>query len=327
MDNLDKKNIAIIGLGEIGSRHLQALSKITIPSSLYAVDPSNKSTSIAKSRLKEEASNQTIDFHFLNSVEELPKKLALVIISTSSDIRLSILESLFKNKIEVENIVFEKVVFQRPKDFDKAKNLLSKNRIKSWVNCPRRSWPIYMDLRSFLKEKKDLFFILKGGEWGMACNAIHFIDLIEWLTSSEILEIDIDELDPAILESKRKGFIEISGKLKVHYTGQNRIHLFSDVNSSQVPEIEIFGKGFKVCIDESLGKLLIEKDDESDLKEFEIPYQSELSNKIAEDILLRKTTKLPCFDESMRQHTIMLNAFQKHIENTTLTKIDYCPIT
>ena len=88
MDKIDVKNIAIIGLGEIGSRHLQALSNITLPCKIYGVDPSKIALSVAKSRLEEFSVNQDPDTHFLHSVEKLPKQLGLVIIATSSDIRL-----------------------------------------------------------------------------------------------------------------------------------------------------------------------------------------------------------------------------------------------
>ena len=231
------------------------------------------------------------------------------------------------NIIKIENIIFEKVAFQSSKEFERADVLLRKNNIDSWINCPRRAWPIYNELRNLLREKEDLSIILKGGDWGLACNSIHFIDLIEWLTSSEICGIKIDELDPEILDSKRKGFIELSGKLKVNFTGQNEMHLLSDIKSTKVPEIEIYGKSFKVSINESLGKLLIEEGKKSQLIDFKVPYQSQLSNRISEDILLKQTVLLPSFEESMRQHTFMLDALQKHIENISLTKIDYCPIT
>ena len=327
MDRINVTNIAIIGLGEIGSRHLQALTNIALPCKIYGVEPSKLALNIAKSRLEELSANQLPEIQFFHSVEELPKQLGLVIIATSSDIRLKILESLFDNNIEVENIIFEKVVFQRSEDFEKANRLLSNNQTASWVNCPRRSWPIYQELRSLLKKRDELNFVLKGGDWGMGCNSIHFIDLIEWLTASKIFEISIDKLDPVIFESKRKGFMEFSGKLKVNYTGKNKLHLISDVKIKQTPEIKITGKDFKICINESKGTLLIEKENESNSQEFKTPYQSEMSNFIAEDILIRKKANLPGFDESMRQHIIMLNALQDHIQNTTLTKIDYCPIT
>ena len=109
MDTSCKKNIAIIGLGEIGSRHLQALADINIACSLFAVDPSMKSTSVAKSRFQENLSNHELDINFLNSVDDLPKQLGLVIIATTSDIRLNVLESLLTNIIKIENIIMKSI--------------------------------------------------------------------------------------------------------------------------------------------------------------------------------------------------------------------------
>ena len=40
MYSLEIKNILLVGCGEIGSRHLQALAKMEMPVRIWAIDPS-----------------------------------------------------------------------------------------------------------------------------------------------------------------------------------------------------------------------------------------------------------------------------------------------
>ena len=47
------KNIAIIGGGQIGSRHLQGLAKLSKQFQIYVVDPDKQALSIAKQRYLE----------------------------------------------------------------------------------------------------------------------------------------------------------------------------------------------------------------------------------------------------------------------------------
>ena len=55
------KNILIIGSGELGSRHLQALTKTNININIQVVDPSNESLKIASERFKEFPENKNVN--------------------------------------------------------------------------------------------------------------------------------------------------------------------------------------------------------------------------------------------------------------------------
>ena len=46
-----QNSIALVGLGEIGSRHLQALTVISSNTDLYCVDPNVDSMKLARSRI------------------------------------------------------------------------------------------------------------------------------------------------------------------------------------------------------------------------------------------------------------------------------------
>ena len=60
-----------------------------------------------------------------------------------------------------------------------------------------------------------------GGNWGLACNAIHFIDLVSG-GLGEFIIIDNSGLEAWF--SVREGFYEVTGKLVANYSKGIRIN-------------------------------------------------------------------------------------------------------
>ena len=318
-------NIAIIGLGEIGSRHLQALIKCNFPVHIHCVDPSSQSIKTAKLRASLNEIKNSSSVSYYQSFIGIPHNIDLAVIATSAKIRLQVFKSLVST-CKVRNILFEKVLFQKISEYEEASSMLEFNEISSWVNCPRRAWPIYKEVKRLLEKRKNISFRLKGGSWGMGCNSIHFIDIFEWLTASKLSKIDIKGLNSKMILSKREGFQEFTGNLELCFNHDNK--LFLESNTEEMPsQIEISAEELNIKIDESSGTLIIKKENKIETKIFPTPYQSDLSNLIANDILINNKTILPSFSESVRQHIVMLTAFQRHIENISGKKIDHCPIT
>ena len=111
------KNIALIGVGQLGSRHLQALAKIDIPVILQIVDPNTDSLKLAQGKYLEIPKNHNIhSIDFLTKIDELTANLDLCIIATNSDVRFKVFQELVSKK-KVPYIVFEKIVFQSEKQF------------------------------------------------------------------------------------------------------------------------------------------------------------------------------------------------------------------
>ena len=54
-----------------------------------------------------------------------------------------------------------------------------------------------------------------GENWGLSCNSLHFIDLICYLTDSNIISINTSGVSDKIMSSKRAGFIEFTGSIDV----------------------------------------------------------------------------------------------------------------
>ena len=105
--------IVIIGSGQLGSRHLQALSLLDRPALIFVVDPNEDSLKLAEKRFLEisNAGNRIVDVKYCSSIDKIPNHIDLAIISTNSDIRRAIIENLL-NCCRVNYLILEKVLFR-----------------------------------------------------------------------------------------------------------------------------------------------------------------------------------------------------------------------
>lgn len=330
-ENISKvKKIAVIGAGQLGSRHLQALAKIDIPVMLQVVDPDTNSLKVAQERYLEIPDNDNIhQIDFLTEIDGLNTGVDLCIVATNADVRFKVFQELVSKK-KVSHIVFEKILFQSGQQFEDAKKLINQNGISCWVNCARRMFPIYNQIKEIMAGDNKINLQISGGDWGLACNAIHFIDLLAFLSRDTSYKLDVSGLDPSVRQSKRKGFIEVTGKLTGIFSNGSRIELESIAGSEEPTRISINNSQIKVVIDESRGIVTISKEENNwneEVSEFKVPFQSELTHLVAKKILEYGTCKLPGFDESFLLHQPFLAAINNHIETVEHKKYDCCPIT
>ena len=106
--------ITIVGAGQIGSRHLQALCHLKNPTRIDLVDPSDKSLQVALNRYENAmpTSKQDMELHCHNNLNNLPVSLDLVIIATNATVREKALKDLVQKR-SIKNLILEKVLFQK----------------------------------------------------------------------------------------------------------------------------------------------------------------------------------------------------------------------
>ena len=89
--------------------------------------------------------------------------------------------------------------------------------------------------------------------WGLACNSIHFIDLISWWTGENVISIDSKKLDPKWIKSKRNGYFEVTGDLIVNYSSGTELLLRSSSTEENYEiKVELSNNNFWL-IDETKG--------------------------------------------------------------------------
>ena len=137
------KTIVVIGLGNLGERHLQSLLIYRDEYKICGVEPN--------ANRADELTSKYPDAHIFNNIECIPDEIDLGIIATSSGPRRAVFDELILHS-EVKNILFEKILFQNVKDYIYVDEILKTKGIKAWVNCARREWNSYKCLKNtFLK--------------------------------------------------------------------------------------------------------------------------------------------------------------------------------
>jgi len=227
----------------------------------------------------------------------------------------------------VKYLILEKVVFQRSEDFVPIQKLLIDSGVTSWVNCGRRSFQFYKRLKNEIKHEK-INIKVEGNNWGLACNSIHMIDLFAFLTGRTDFDFDIDGLDNLIVDSKRNGFKELIGSFTIRTEGGDILELIDNNKYVGDMMISISYDNLRYEIIESKGLVFKHSSDLNPVKDtIYVPLQSELTGSVVDQILETGASSLTLYDECMRYHIPMLDAFNKHFTKINNKTSTICPIT
>lgn len=321
---------AVIGAGQIGSRHLQALAKLDVDCKISVIDPSDASLETAEQRYRQLPVNPRVEsIHFCNSIEQLPLQLDYVVLATSANVRLSVMQALLA-RCRVSALVLEKVLYTRIGDYAEATALLQSKSVKTWVNCTRRTYPSYIELRQLFAGERIRHFEVSGGEWGLGCNAIHFIDLLAFLSGDDHLSaVDVHGLDAGFIDSKRSSFLEFTGTCSGRMAKGAEFSLKALRGSTMKRLIEVRSDQSTAIIDEQAGSLLLWRETTGvwENRVFHSPFTSDAMTSIAASVLETGKTDLPAHDESCGLHLPFLQALLRHTGRDPLDVNSECAIT
>ena len=319
------KKIAIIGLGQLGSRHLQALANVSEKFDIELVDVSEASLQSAIGRFREMPAAATFDgtITLFKSIESLSSELDIVIVASNSRERRNIVEQLVA-RCKVKYLVLEKVLFPAIDDYIKVGQLLEEKQVKCWVNCSRRMMPIYQKVREFLTSGTKTDFEISASAWGMGSNAVHFLDLFTYL--SECLELHLnstllDEDNPR--ESNREGYLDFTGTITGHDEKGNFIKMTSHGSGSLPVQVLIQTPYERVILNESSGKAIFTSEKnkwQSKETDFILPFQSELTTTLVDGLLSDGACDLPSFDAATLSHLAFLKALTEFLAKKTGTE-------
>lgn len=328
---MDRYNIAIIGVGQIGSRHLQALALLSCPVSIYLVDLSPASLATAVERFGQvKGLVHPENVHTLPHIEELPESIDLAIIASSAQVRRSLIDTLLAAK-RVRYLILEKFLFQKPEDFDHIGNLIAGKKIPTWVNCPRRVVDFYKKLKTKIGASQQVAFSVTGSQIGIGCNGIHYLDLMSFLTGELNFTLSPEGLDAGTIESKRPGFIEFTGCLQGFSANGSSFHLTSFAGGSSPTLVSIATETFTCVIREGEGKAWLSEQKNNwhwEEQACSIPFQSQITHLLVEEILQTGSSQLTTYGESKPLHLSVLKALMAHVQSLPSNSGDpLCPIT
>jgi hypothetical protein len=310
------KIIGLFGCGNIGKRYLQSLKKIKEPLNIFIYDINNDSLSkaiLAYNEIKIKNDHKLIS-SIMSDKTKFESYYDLAILSSSSASRYEILLKITKYS-NIKNFILEKILFQSVVEYENSSKILKSK--KAWVNCANRTMKDYRHLASFINRDYPIEFEIYGSNWGMACNAIHYLDFFQWITKSNKLEIDSNNLDKKLYSSKREGFIEIFGNFSAK-VGSNTINLSClNVEDTTKEERKMVIKNHTKVINIFPNQNVFEVKVNNVLDaryEFYEDRISDYMNVNVENILNDQDIELPTFEESKETHLIFLKFLIKHME-------------
>lgn len=318
----------IIGAGQLGSRHLQGLLKFEKEQLIYVLDPSENSLNISKERAQEVENKHNLIF--TNVWDELPTEFDLVIVATGANVRSKVVSKLLTD-FKVENLILEKILFQDINSYSEIRNLIKKTKTSTWVNHPRRMFNHYQEIKKIISQNEEkVSFQVYGGNWGLACNGLHFIDLFSFLSNSEVEHIDFGGVEE-VVDSKRLNNIEFMGSIMGEFKNGSDFKI-SSINGSYADiTVCVFTKSNRWIIQEGTAQKVIHLSFENNFNEsitaFKNEFQSTLTTRIINDILTEEKTTLPTYDQASSSHIPFIKSALNTYTRITGIKTSIIPIT
>lgn len=322
--------ITIIGAGNIGGRHLQALASMPEPARVELYDPSPASRAQAVDRWREVAGAGQPMPAVLADAKRLSTHIDVAIIATPAAYRLDALAGILAMST-VRHIVLEKVLFQRASDYDKARAMVEAAGAQAWVNTPRRMWPSYRRLAHEIGHEPQVSCrVAAPRSLGLATNAIHFLDLLAFLSGSPATDLRADRLRLVADASRHRDAVEFEGTLYGFAPAGGAFEFAHLADAAAPVVVDISTPRRRILIDESrqLAHAAAAVDGWTWRQEpFGVLLQSELTHLVAADLIARDRCGLPSLAESCEVHLPYLEVLLDAYVRDTGSWTDTCPIT
>jgi len=302
-----KSRVLLVGAGQLGSRHLQGLARCALPLEVFVVEPNDEARARARARWLEVFAGQPDhEVGFAADWRGVPPAVDLVIVATSAAQRAGLVERL-AGDFAVGAWVLEKVLAQSEEELASIERAAG-GTSRSWVNIPRRSMTWYQALRAETRPRSPVSARVSGGGWGVACNAVHFLDLLAWWSGEPLQTVETAGLADQWFESKRAGYWEVGGTLEARYAGGSRLTL--ECAPAPAPlTVTLADAGGTWTIQEAAGQAV-----HSDGRSLagRLQFQSELTGELARAILLEGRCALPDLASAADLHRRYLRPLQAH---------------
>lgn len=315
-------NILLVGAGNLGRRYLQGLVSDCHPFSIFVLDQSMDALKMAKESLTQVQTASLHSAKFSTSLEDVPHQLDLAIIVTNADCRARMISDL-ASRYTIKSWILEKILAQSCKQLDHIDQALAGNS-QVWVNTPRRLMAWHQTILSQLMPdgKERLKVRVSGGSWGLACNAIHFIDLVSWWTQASVNSVGAEGLCDWV-QSKRPGFHEVFGLLWVTFSDGSELELSCQSGTDPL-HITVATPQGEWKIEESAGNCVGPVGQQL---QGQISFQSALTAPLVKRILQSGRCDLPTLAESSAQHRPLLTALLQHWNQNQGCRDSIVPIT
>lgn len=192
------RSACVVGAGMIGRHHASSL--LASGFSVTVVDPINP--------------NMPDIEWFDNLSKEIISQNEVFIISTTAEFHYDIVRRISRSQIE-KIIIIEKPMFCNRSEYLEFDSEVATSEHKIFCNLPY----FYHDKLKLLNLSTDLGLVknysVYGSNWGMACNILHDISIVDVLSDTDSIHISSLSSDiSSVKTSKRVGYLEVFGSVQ-----------------------------------------------------------------------------------------------------------------
>lgn len=274
--------ICVIGVGNIGMRYVQGITKKFPDAQLFLVD--------SPARLQELKTLELGSAKLLASVDDIHVPLDLCVVSTSCEPRLEI----YKRCLELNPryIILEKYLFKCREEFEEC---LSLDRVPTFVN----QWLYGSKTFDCLFAEEARSVQLVGSDWGLACNAVHWMDVFKRHMNITHLEVSSETTISKVFASKRAGYEEIYGELVFTDRDSDKTFRLVDLGDDSFDAVQ------EIRVDDKVYEFDFKRITQGKKVFSQFPYFSDLIGDITGEIIGNGSCHLPLLEESISQHLLI----------------------
>lgn len=303
-------NVLVVGCGQLGRRHIQGLSRSNSKIVIYVMDNDPEAIVALHAFVEQNYEDfRRLTLHIIDVSEKNLSHLPifdLTVVATTAFARFKLLTNIV-SLTKTRHWLIEKPLGQSSAEIkDICKWAFNRS---AFVNHPRRMMPWYKTISKDLIGKGPIKLNAFYSNFGIACNTSHLVDLVNWWTESFPISVCTDGLNKEWHEAKRPGFWDIQGFLKINFSDESIIELWSSEKiKKSIIEIK-FGNSEKCTIDENLGAARFSNGREVNGK---VSYQSNLTGALLDQLYESGECDLPTIAKGADCSELLVDKLLEH---------------
>jgi hypothetical protein len=324
------KRVLIVGCGEIGSRHLQAVCALPEVAEIEIVDGRSDSLELGRARVAEVSDRQPhISFRWLPALDEASRSGDLCIVATRADVRCQVVAEIAR-RLSYRNFLIEKLVAQSVTDYEELIRVSQNRGLAVWVNCKKRVHGTHVHVKSRLNPEEPLLFSAIGGNHGLVTNGVHAADIFVFYDNASAIRPGVSRIDPVLHRTKR-GLFDLSGTV-CGYTDKGSSFTLSYAAEHMAPDVfSICSPRYRAIVDDTT-KRVFESSAETEWNWEQVIVDanwniSYMTRSLASDVLTHAKCQLPTLMDCYPAHEFILTQVKPHFERLLGVGVEHCPAT
>lgn len=322
--------ILIVGCGQLGSRHLQAVASLPQVREIEVVDPRPEALQLGRERLAETPERcPATQVRWLSSLEGASRGGALCIVATQAQGRAQLVRQAADTR-GYTRFLLEKLVAPSIAECEELADESRARGLSVWVNCQTRAYPFHQRVKAKLDPGEPMVLSVVGGNLGLATNGIHNVDLFVFYDGASRIDSAGSSIDPMLHKTSR-GQWDLSGTLQASTEKGSRFTLTYAGDHRLSEQLSIGSRRYR-CVVDHTQRWAVESDAASGWAWRPVPFEDEIlvsrmTRTFASEILAAGRCELPTLEESLVSHRFLLGELQPHFSRLMERELACLPVT